>query len=61
MIDLITDYIDRRHWAHIRACYDFGRTNRFDLGWLDRHLRYDRLFRENMRIAKLMAMHGHKF
>lgn len=49
----------RRKWAHIQACVHFGRRCSGLSGWLARRKKYDSLFREYLRIARLMQSYGH--
>jgi len=50
----------RRHYAHVNACLQFGLLQNKPAGWLVRRLLYDRLFRKNLRIAKLIHRHHHQ-
>lgn len=50
----------RRRWAHVRACYQFGRRSAHLAGAWERHRKYDALFREYLRIARVMQDRGHR-
>lgn len=54
MSNIIKRIIARRRWAHVRACHVYGRGYPRSTNWLNRRLNYDRLFREYLRIAKIM-------
>ena len=58
---IITRYLARRRWAHIRACHQYGHEQQAGSNWLVRHIHYDRLFRHHLRVAKIMQRHGHNF
>ena len=61
MLKSIAAYIARRAWAHRQACYVFGRKYRGALSWWERRKKYDGMFREYMRIGKLMELHDNSF
>lgn len=59
MFNLLKLFVARRRWAHIRACYQFGRRSASVAGRWARRRKYDALFREYCRIGALMQAHGH--
>jgi len=59
MLKLFKLWRSRRRWAHMNACYQFGRRCAHLAGSWQRHRKYDALFREYLRIAKVMQSHGH--
>jgi hypothetical protein len=59
MIKFFARWLARRRWAHIRACYQFGRRSAHITEFWVRRRKYDALFNEYMRIARVMQAHGH--